>query len=60
MTFDWRKYWWQAGLRSSLFFVVGVPYWQIPYNRLNLPDAVLGAGLLVLSRRAALGTGLLR
>jgi hypothetical protein len=53
MTFDWRKYWWQPGFAAA-FFAVGVPYSQIPYNRLNLPDAVLGAGLLVLVAAAAL------
>ena len=53
MTLDWRKYWWQPGFGAA-FFAVGVPYSQIPYNRLNLPDAVLGAGLLVLVAAAAL------
>lgn len=53
MTVDWRKYWWQPGFAAA-FFAVGIPYWQIPYNRLNLLDAVLGAGLLVLVAAAAL------
>ena len=53
MTLDWREYWWQPGFAAA-FFAVGVPYSQIPYNRLNLPDAVLGAGLLVLVAAAAL------
>jgi hypothetical protein len=53
MTLDWRKYWWQPGFVAA-FLAVGVPYSQIPYNRLNLPDAVLGAGLLVLVAAAAL------
>lgn len=26
---------------------IGVPYWQIPYSHLNLPDALIGFGLLV-------------
>lgn len=29
------------------FVAVGIPYWSIPYNKLNLPDALLGPGLLV-------------
>jgi hypothetical protein len=29
------------------FLAVGMPYWLIPYHRLNLPDALLGAGLVV-------------
>jgi presenilin-like A22 family membrane protease len=31
-----------------------VPYWLTPYSQLNLPDAVLGAGLLVIMAAAAL------
>jgi formate-dependent nitrite reductase membrane component NrfD len=31
-----------------------VPYWAIPYNKVNLPDSVLGAGLLVVIAVAAL------
>ena len=54
MTFDCQKYWWQPGFGAA-FFAVGVPYSQIPYNRLNLPDAVLGAGLLVLVAAAFVG-----
>lgn len=33
---------------------MGLPYWVIPYNKVNLPDAVLGAGLLVVIAVAAL------
>lgn len=53
MTPDWRKYWWQPGFALA-FFAVGVPYWLIPYNRLNLPDALLGVELLVVFAVAAL------
>jgi len=53
MTLDWRKFWWQPGFVAA-FLAVGIPYWLIPYNKLNLPDAVLGAGLLVLIIAAAL------
>lgn len=53
MTVDWRKYWWQPGFTAA-FFTVGVPYWLIPYNTLNLPDSVLSAGLLVVIAAAAL------
>lgn len=31
------------------FFAVGIPYWLIPYNRLSLPNALMGAGLLVVA-----------
>ncbi len=53
MVVDWRKYWWQPGFTAA-FFTVGVPYWLIPYNRLNLPDSVLGAGLVMVVAAAAL------
>ena len=33
---------WVAGL-----FAVGIPYWQIPYSKLSLPDALIHPGLLV-------------
>jgi hypothetical protein len=28
------------------FLLVGIPYWIIPYNALNLPDALMGFGLV--------------
>ena len=53
MTIDWRKYWWQPGFALA-FFAVGVPYWLTPYNKLNLPDALLGVELVVVFAVAAL------
>ena len=53
MIIDWRKYWWQPGFALA-FFAVGVPYWLIPYKKLNLPDALLGAELVVVFVVAAL------
>ncbi|MGH6893158.1 MAG: hypothetical protein ACREEP_12945 [Dongiaceae bacterium] len=29
------------------FLAVGVPYWSIPYNEVNLPDSLLAAGMVV-------------
>jgi hypothetical protein len=29
------------------FLAVGVPYWMIPYNEVNLPDALMTPGLFV-------------
>ena len=29
------------------FLAVGIPYWLIPYNKVNLPSALIGPGLLV-------------
>ncbi len=53
MSIDWRKYWWQPGFALA-FFAVGVPYWLIPYNRLSLPGALIGAELVVVFAAAAL------
>lgn len=36
------------------FFVVGLPYWQIPYNKVNLPNALLDYGLIVVAVAALL------
>jgi hypothetical protein len=38
----WR---WIAFLLT--FVAVGVPYWLIPYNTINLPDALLSPGLWI-------------
>jgi len=50
---NWRKNWWLPGFTVA-FLTVGVPYWLTPYNQLNLPDAVVGAGLLGVIAAAAL------
>lgn len=36
------------------FFAVGIPYWAIPYSKVNLPDAMLGPGLIVVTVSALL------
>ena len=53
MTIDWRKYWWLPGFAVGLL-TIGVPYWLVPYHKLNLPDALFGVGLLVVIAAAAL------
>lgn len=35
------------------FFAVGVPYWQVPYAKLSLPNTLYGTGLLVVGVLAA-------
>jgi hypothetical protein len=35
------------------FFTVGVPYWQIAYPKVSLPDTLYGAGLLAVGILAA-------
>lgn len=49
MTIDWRRYGWQPGC-TAVFFAIGVPYWQIPYNKVNLPDALPGSMVLRIAR----------
>lgn len=39
-------YWLVAAFVISFFFV-GVPYWQIPYAKVSLPNTLYGMGLLV-------------
>lgn len=53
MSIDWRRYWWQPGFALA-FFTVGLPYWMIPYNQLNLPSALLGVELAVVFAVAVL------
>lgn len=36
------------------FFVVGLPYWQTPYNKVNLPSTLLDYGLIVVVLAALL------
>lgn len=45
-------YWLVAAFVIS-FFVVGVPYWQIPYAKVSLPNTLYGTGLLVIGVLAA-------
>jgi hypothetical protein len=35
------------------FFTVGVPYWQLPYSRISLPNSLYGFGLWVVFALAA-------
>ncbi|MBX3664313.1 MAG: hypothetical protein KF834_01390 [Burkholderiales bacterium] len=56
MGIDWRKHWWKPGFTLA-FFTVGVPFWLIPYNKVNLPDALLGPGLVVVLAAAVLARG---
>lgn len=31
------------------FLAVGIPYWFVPYNKVSLPDTLLGPGLFVVA-----------
>jgi hypothetical protein len=50
------RYWLVAAFVVG-FFAVGVPYWQIPYAKVSLPDTLYGAGLLVVGVLAAATRG---
>ncbi len=50
MIIDWRKRWWLPGFVPP-FLAIGVPYWQIPYNKVNLPDALFVSMALWLAHR---------
>lgn len=43
---------WLSMIASLL--AVGIPYWQIPYTKLNLPSALIEPGLLVIAISALL------
>jgi len=45
-------YWLAAAFMVS-FFTVGVPYWQIAYSKVSLPDTLYGTGLFVVGVLAA-------
>ncbi|HSQ51131.1 MAG TPA: hypothetical protein VLL94_07665 [Nitrospiraceae bacterium] len=45
-------YWLVAAFMLS-FFAVGVPYWQIPYAKVSLPNTLYDMGLLVVGVLAA-------
>ena len=36
------------------FLAVGLPYWQIPYAKANLPNSLIGPGLIVIVAAAAI------
>jgi hypothetical protein len=38
----------------SGFFAVGIPFWSVPYNEANVPDALMTAGILVVAIAALL------
>jgi hypothetical protein len=48
-----KSYWLPLAAVASLF-AVGIPYWLIPYNKLNLPSALLTPGLAVVVASALL------
>lgn len=48
-----RWHWvWLAAIVG--FLAVGILFWQIPYSKVNLPDAMLGFGLIVVATSALL------
>lgn len=45
-------YWLTAAFVAG-FFAVGIPYWQVPYAKVALPNTLYGTGLLVVGLLAA-------
>ena len=43
---DVKSLWLPLSVAAS-FLAVGIPYWWIPYGKVNLPSALLGPGLIV-------------
>jgi hypothetical protein len=39
---------------AAAFLIAGVPYWLVPYRQVNLPDALVGPGLLAVGTAALL------
>ena len=39
---------------AASFFAIGLPYWQIPYATVALPNSIMGFGLIVVALLAAL------
>jgi hypothetical protein len=48
-----RAAFWLIAAFVISFFVVGYPYWQIPYAKVSLPSTLYGTGLLVVGVLAA-------
>lgn len=44
---------WLAAAFVAGFFTVGIPYWQVPYAKVALPNTLYGTGLLVVGLLAA-------
>jgi hypothetical protein len=44
---------WLAAAFVVGFFVIGLPYWQIPYAKVSLPSTLYGPGLLAVGVLAA-------
>ncbi len=45
---------WLLGAFLVGFLAVGLPYWQIPYAKANLPDSLIGFGLVIVVAAAAI------
>lgn len=48
-----RSGWWLAGAACACFLILGLPYWALPYASVNLPNALMGPGLLAVGVAAA-------
>lgn len=41
-----RSLWWSIGASVAALFMLGAQYWPIPYSSADLPDSLLGYGLI--------------
>ena len=46
-------FWLASGFVGALL-LIGVPFWNVPYAQVSLPDSLIGPGLLVLAALALL------
>jgi hypothetical protein len=51
--FELGRYWWLPGFLAA-WVAVAVPYVSIPHGKVDLPDALLNTGLVVVAAAAAL------
>jgi hypothetical protein len=45
---------WLVGAFIVAFLAVGIPYWQVPYAKVSIPNTLMAPGLFVVALAAAL------
>ncbi len=45
---------WLAGAFLTAFLAVGIPYWQVPYAKVSMPNTLMAPGLFMVVFAAAL------
>lgn len=44
---------WLVGAFIVAFLAVGIPYWQVPYSKVSIPDTLMAPGIVVVAIAAA-------